>query len=240
MANLLPAPPPLRCPPSQWANLPSPAGLHDRCRRPRSWRSRAPAAIHAPDQTPQTQSAEQVRSSAASGTVPAVVIPRGTSAKRDKAALSAHAPAHTNANQSRRGIHSDCFHEHGFESGLHARQATPLNIEGLSREYCDEFSCSSSPAVENTMRILSRDIQRRGVTRSLYGPTVQYRVTVAAFVVPLSCHPAVDGCQHARRTLVPNPTSMPVRMLAPFLIIRGWPDRGHKPWLIRPRRAVRS
>ena len=69
-----------------------------------------------------------------------------------------------------------CLSHRTMSRYAHVWQATALNIEGLSREYCDEFSCSSSPAVENTMRILSRDIQRRGVTRSLYAQTVQYRV----------------------------------------------------------------
>lgn len=50
-------------------------------------------------------------------------------------------------------------------------------IEGLSKEYCDEFVCTSSPAVEATVRALSRDIRRgNGVwTRTLFSRNVKYR-----------------------------------------------------------------
>ena len=42
------------------------------------------------------------------------------------------------------------------------------------------------------MRILSRDIQRRGVTRSLYAPTVQYRVRPPASSPPDSALPLLS------------------------------------------------
>ena len=77
-------------------------------------------------------------------------------------------------------------------------QSTPLAIEGLSKEFCDDFTCSSSPAVENTMRILSRDIQRRGVTRSLYAPSVQYRVRAqpSMFTIPPCRTVTPQVCKH--------------------------------------------
>jgi len=231
MANLLPAPPPLRCPPLQWANLPSPAGLHDRCRRPRSWRMRAPAAVHAPDQSQDTNAAEQVRATAAQGKMPTPVILFRACANRTKSMLHARALRSPllHIGSASEHIYTDCFPQHGSNNRcLHNWQATPLNIEGLSREYCDEFSCSSSPAVEYTMRILSRDIQRRGVTRSLYGPTVQYRVSRAAYSVPSSCLSAVSmplgpKCQQAICTLASDPEAGDAPLsLRRFHAVRPW------------------
>jgi hypothetical protein len=51
-------------------------------------------------------------------------------------------------------------------------------IQGLNREYCDDFECKSSPAVESTVRALARDISRaNGVyTRSLLSRNVEYQV----------------------------------------------------------------
>jgi hypothetical protein len=49
-------------------------------------------------------------------------------------------------------------------------------IENINRDYCDDFVCTSSPAIEATVRSLARDILRaNGVwTRSLLSRTVQY------------------------------------------------------------------
>lgn len=55
--------------------------------------------------------------------------------------------------------------------------STDQDIEGLSRDYCDEFVCTSSPAIESTVRALSRDLTRaNGVwTRSLLSRNVEYK-----------------------------------------------------------------
>lgn len=66
---------------------------------------------------------------------------------------------------------------------LHQVRATSVDaeveqdIQGLSRNYCDDFVCTSSPAVEATVRSLARDITRaNGVwTRSLFSRGVEYR-----------------------------------------------------------------
>ena len=53
-----------------------------------------------------------------------------------------------------------------------------LEIENLSTKYCDDFVCTSSPAVETTVRSLSRDIERgNGVwTQSFLSRDVEYEV----------------------------------------------------------------
>ncbi len=51
-----------------------------------------------------------------------------------------------------------------------------LQIEGLRADYCDDFVCTSSPAVEQTVRSLARDLVRQGWTRSLFARDVAYRV----------------------------------------------------------------
>lgn len=52
-----------------------------------------------------------------------------------------------------------------------------LSIENLSTRYCDEFECTSSPAVELTVRALAKDIARgNGVwTKSLLSKNVTYK-----------------------------------------------------------------
>ncbi|KAG2453299.1 hypothetical protein HYH02_001525 [Chlamydomonas schloesseri] len=48
-------------------------------------------------------------------------------------------------------------------------------IEDLDTDYCDDFVCTSSPAVEQTVRSLARELQRgRYATTSLYQPGVTY------------------------------------------------------------------
>lgn len=56
--------------------------------------------------------------------------------------------------------------------------ASQQDIEGLRSTYCDDFECTSSPAVEATVRAFSRDLTRaNGVyTRSLLFRDVVYKV----------------------------------------------------------------
>ncbi len=51
-----------------------------------------------------------------------------------------------------------------------------LQIEGLKSDYCDDFVCTSSPAVEQTVRSLARDLVRRSWTFSLFTRDVSYKV----------------------------------------------------------------
>lgn len=52
-------------------------------------------------------------------------------------------------------------------------------IKDLDTNYCDDFVCTSSPAVESTVRALARDISRaNGVwTKSLLSRAVEYQVS---------------------------------------------------------------
>ena len=59
----------------------------------------------------------------------------------------------------------------------HAETDTDVQIEGIDRSYCDEFECTSSPAVERNLRALARDITRVSRwTLSLFANRVQYHV----------------------------------------------------------------
>lgn len=56
-------------------------------------------------------------------------------------------------------------------------------IENLDKDYCDDFVCTSSPAVEANIRALSRDIARaNGVwTKSLFSRNVVYKDSFRSF-----------------------------------------------------------
>jgi len=51
-----------------------------------------------------------------------------------------------------------------------------MQIEGLRSDFCDDFVCTSSPAVEQTVRSLANDLVRRSWTFSLFTRDVSYRV----------------------------------------------------------------
>ena len=53
-----------------------------------------------------------------------------------------------------------------------------MQIEGLRSDYCDDFVCTSSPAVEQTVRSLAKDLVRRSWTPSLFTRDVRYKVSV--------------------------------------------------------------
>lgn len=54
------------------------------------------------------------------------------------------------------------------------RDVASMTIEDLDDDYCNDFECTSSPAVEQTVRALARDISRMKFTTSLLQPDVQY------------------------------------------------------------------
>lgn len=55
-----------------------------------------------------------------------------------------------------------------------------MQIEGLTDDYCDDFVCTSSPAVEQTLRSLAKDLVRRRWTPVLFARDVKYRVRAVA------------------------------------------------------------
>ncbi|GLC37201.1 hypothetical protein PLESTB_000990900 [Pleodorina starrii] len=58
-------------------------------------------------------------------------------------------------------------------------------IEDLDTNYCDDFVCTSSPAVEQTVRSLARELTRgRYTTTSLYQPGVTYSDGFRTFTGP--------------------------------------------------------
>eukprot|EP00884_Botryococcus_braunii_P000619 jgi/Botrbrau1/10558/Bobra.0343s0007.1 len=57
-----------------------------------------------------------------------------------------------------------------------------MQIEGLSRDYCSEFVCTSSPLVEQTVKALARDLLRQTTwTFSLFTPGVAYQDPFRSF-----------------------------------------------------------
>jgi hypothetical protein len=71
-------------------------------------------------------------------------------------------------------IPSHCRHEQRLSTPLRASSPDQQEIENINREYCNDFVCTSSPAVEQTVRSLANDLIRaNGVwTRSLFSNTV--------------------------------------------------------------------
>ena len=64
-----------------------------------------------------------------------------------------------------------------------AESEAEVQIEGIDRNYCDEFECTSSPAVERNLRALARDITRVSRwTLSFFASDVEYKVHLFAFL----------------------------------------------------------
>jgi hypothetical protein len=59
------------------------------------------------------------------------------------------------------------------------------SIDNLSTTYCDDFVCTSSPAVEQTVRSLAKDLERCDGkwTTKLFARNVKYQVRVWCGVV---------------------------------------------------------
>jgi len=68
----------------------------------------------------------------------------------------------------------NCRQRQLFPARLAVSQSDQQEIENLDCNYCDDFICTSSPAVETTVRSLANDLTRaNGVwTRSLFSNTV--------------------------------------------------------------------
>jgi hypothetical protein len=70
-----------------------------------------------------------------------------------------------------------------------------LEIENLETAYCNDFECTSSPAVEQTVRSFARDIQRIKYTTALFQPDVKYQ---ASDHTATACVAVARVGQHAR------------------------------------------
>lgn len=54
------------------------------------------------------------------------------------------------------------------------KSVATMTIDDLDTSYCDDFECTSSPAVEQTVRTVARDLQRGAYTRGAFQPDVSY------------------------------------------------------------------
>eukprot|EP00879_Flechtneria_rotunda_P019285 GHRR01020253.1.p1 GENE.GHRR01020253.1~~GHRR01020253.1.p1 ORF type:complete len:249 (+),score=28.78 GHRR01020253.1:60-806(+) len=77
---------------------------------------------------------------------------------------------------------------HGFEGWVvraqtRSQQKTTadMTIDDLDDNYCDDFECTSSPAVEMTVRSVARDITRFKFNTTFLQPDVQYSDGVRSF-----------------------------------------------------------
>ena len=57
-----------------------------------------------------------------------------------------------------------------------------VQIEGIDQNFCDDFVCTSSPAVERNLRALARDVVRTSTwTADLFADEVRYKVSVGCW-----------------------------------------------------------
>jgi hypothetical protein len=71
--------------------------------------------------------------------------------------------------------HQQQHHHHHQHASVVVCAAGP-DIENLSTDYCDDFECTSSPAVEQTVRSMAQDLLRVRYSKRLFQTDVQYQV----------------------------------------------------------------
>lgn len=59
--------------------------------------------------------------------------------------------------------------------------ADPVKIENLSTSYCDDFVCTTSPAIEQTVRSFARGLELLRLPPSLFGRDVEYSDGLRSF-----------------------------------------------------------
>ena len=60
-------------------------------------------------------------------------------------------------------------------------EQSEVQIEGIDQNFCDDFVCTSSPAVERNLRALARDVVRTSTwTADLFADEVRYKVSAAS------------------------------------------------------------
>ncbi len=63
------------------------------------------------------------------------------------------------------------------EKQQQTEQTEEPQLEGIDKNYCDDFVCTSSPAVEQNVKALARDLLRLNTyTGSLYVKGIKYKV----------------------------------------------------------------
>lgn len=60
-------------------------------------------------------------------------------------------------------------------------EQSEVQIEGIDQNFCDDFVCTSSPAVERNLRALARDVVRTSTwTADLFADEVRYKVCIGS------------------------------------------------------------
>ena len=67
-------------------------------------------------------------------------------------------------------------------------EQSEVQIEGLDQNFCDDFVCTSSPAVERNLRALARDVVRTSTwTADLFADEVRYKVSIGSLQCASHC-----------------------------------------------------
>ena len=66
-------------------------------------------------------------------------------------------------------------------TGAQTDEQSEVQIEGIDQNFCDDFVCTSSPAVERNLRALARDVVRTSTwTADLFADEVRYKVSAGS------------------------------------------------------------
>ncbi len=92
-----------------------------------------------------------------------------------------------------------------------------IQIEGIEQNYCDDFVCTSSPAVEQNLRALARDVVRTSTwTSDLFADEVRYKVRLSV----TKCHndfrteaQSTEPVIHTGACLLSSPTRVMAKKL---------------------------
>ena len=66
-------------------------------------------------------------------------------------------------------------------TGSQTDEQSEVQIEGIDQNFCDDFVCTSSPAVERNLRALARDVVRTSTwTLDLFADEIRYKVSAGS------------------------------------------------------------
>jgi hypothetical protein len=100
-----------------------------------------------------------------------------------------------------------------FAQATEERSRTPESsalLENVTTDYCNDFECTSSPAVASTVASVSQDL-RRGCryTTSLFAKDVKYTVGALSAVLQAPCSAATELIHVNLRTLLISSPRVP-------------------------------
>ena len=88
-------------------------------------------------------------------------------------------PFRKHRSSPRRYSNSRTAHRCKASTGAQTDDRSEIQIEGIEQNYCDDFVCTSSPAVEQNLRALARDVVRTSTwTSDLFADEVRYTVSL--------------------------------------------------------------